>query len=123
MSIPFKEKRRRGIIPYVRHHLHYRDLNKLEDGISEKTLQVVHSMSAFLGCIGLALFKGWELALISLSSLPVISITIGAIAVLSTKLSKNELEAYAKAGSIAEEVLSSIRTVTAFNGQKKESER
>ncbi|KAK6631142.1 hypothetical protein RUM43_014238 [Polyplax serrata] len=99
------------------------DLNKLEDGISEKTLQVVHSMSAFLGCIGLALFKGWELALISLSSLPVISITIGAIAVLSTKLSKNELEAYAKAGSIAEEVLSSIRTVTAFNGQKKESER
>ena len=30
---------------------------------------------------------------------------------------------YAKAGAIAEEVLSSIRTVMAFNGQEKESHR
>ena len=34
-----------------------------------------------------------------------------------------ELDAYAKAGSIAEEVLSSIRTVAAFGGEKKEIER
>jgi len=31
-----------------------------------------------------------------------------------------ELAAYAKAGAVAEEVLSSIRTVVAFNGQDKE---
>ena len=102
---------------------HYRDLNKLEEGISEKCLHVVHSLSAFVGCIVLALLKGWELALISLSSLPVISITIGVIGFISSRLSKNELEAYAKAGSIAEEVLSSIRTVVAFDGSNKESLR
>lgn len=34
-----------------------------------------------------------------------------------------ELAAYAKAGSVAEEVLGSIRTVIAFGGQKKEIER
>lgn len=42
---------------------------------------------------------------------------------LTTKLAKNELEAYASAGSIAEEALSLIRTVTAFGGQQKETER
>ena len=33
------------------------------------------------------------------------------------------MTAYGKAGSIAEEVLSSIRTVVAFGGQEKEVER
>ena len=33
------------------------------------------------------------------------------------------LDAYAKAGSIAVEVLSSIRTVAAFGGEKKEIKR
>ena len=35
-------------------------------------------------------------------------------------MTTKELDAYAKAGSIAEEVLSSIRTVAAFGGEKKE---
>lgn len=42
---------------------------------------------------------------------------------MSTKLAKKELEAYGAAGAIAEEVLSSIRTVVAFGGQKKEAGR
>lgn len=41
------------------------------------------------------------------------------ISVFTTK----ELDAYAKAGAIAEEVLSSIKTVAAFGGEEKESER
>ena len=38
-------------------------------------------------------------------------------------MTKNELSSYAKAGAIADEVLSSIRTVFAFNGAQKEHER
>jgi methionine aminopeptidase len=38
-------------------------------------------------------------------------------------LSELELQAYGTAGAIAEEVLSSIRTVVAFGGQDKEVER
>ena len=34
-----------------------------------------------------------------------------------------EMKAYSMANEIAEEVLGAIRTVTAFNGQTKESER
>ncbi|OXB76842.1 UNVERIFIED_CONTAM: hypothetical protein H355_002535 [Colinus virginianus] len=39
------------------------------------------------------------------------------------KLTGRELKAYAKAGGVADEVLSSIRTVAAFGGEKKEVER
>lgn len=34
-----------------------------------------------------------------------------------------ELQAYSTANAIAQEVLGAIRTVTAFSGQKKETER
>ena len=41
----------------------------------------------------------------------------------TTRFTEAELAAYAKAGDVAEEVLSSIRTVTAFGGQREETER
>ena len=40
-----------------------------------------------------------------------------------TKLSVIEVETYGKAGTVAEEVISSIRTVLSYNGQKKEIQR
>ena len=42
---------------------------------------------------------------------------------LAAAFTKKELDAYAKAGAIAEEVISSIRTVAAFDGQEKEIKR
>jgi len=38
---------------------------------------------------------------------------------LLASLTAKELSAYAKAGAVAEEVLTAIRTVVAFNGQQK----
>lgn len=73
----------------------------MEDGIGEKVVLYVHFIGAFLGSLILALSKGWELALICLISLPVTAIIMGIVAFLSTKLSKNELDAYGKAGTIA----------------------
>ena len=42
---------------------------------------------------------------------------------LNNYKSKQELDSYAKAGDIAEEVLAAIRTVTAFGGQPEEISR
>ena len=53
----------------------------------------------------------------------VLSISLGMIARSQTTLTEKELKAYGKAGAIAEEVLSSIRTVVAFGGQQKEVKR
>ena len=38
-------------------------------------------------------------------------------------MTSNELKSYAKAGAVAEEVFTAIRTVFAFNGQPKEIKR
>jgi len=38
---------------------------------------------------------------------------------LLTSLTAKELSAYAKAGAVAEEILTAMRTVVAFNGQQK----
>ena len=40
-----------------------------------------------------------------------------------TSMTTKELEAYAKSGAVAEEVISSIRTVIAFGGQEKACNR
>lgn len=101
----------------------YRDITKLEDGLGEKVSMFLHFQVAFVASIILALVKGWELALICLTSLPISMISLGVVALLTSKLAKKELDAYGAAGAIAEEVLSAIRTVVAFGGQKKEISR
>lgn len=83
----------------------------------------VYFIVAFLSSLILALVKGWELALICLISLPVVMISLGIVALITSKIAKKELDAYGAAGAIAEEVLSSIRTVMAFGGQRKELDR
>ena len=42
---------------------------------------------------------------------------------MAADMTAKELEAYAKAGAIAEEVFGAIRTVVAFGGQDKEVSR
>ncbi|GLH02038.1 Multidrug resistance protein homolog 49 [Gryllus bimaculatus] len=99
------------------------DLIKLEEGLGEKVAMFIHFQISFVACLIVAFVKGWELALVCLVSFPVTMISMAIVGVISSRLAKQELEAYGKAGTIAEEVLSSMRTVIAFGGQKKESER
>lgn len=42
---------------------------------------------------------------------------------LGSSFTTKELDAYAKAGAVAEEVLGGVRTVVAFGGQEKECKR
>ena len=64
-----------------------------------------------------------ELTLVMMVSTPVLAISMGILAKVQASLTENELKAYAKAGGVAEEVFSSVRTVMAFGGQKKEIDR
>lgn len=54
----------------------------MEDGIAEKVVMFVHFMVAFAGSIALAFYKGWQLALVCLCSLPVTFIAMGLVAVV-----------------------------------------
>nr|CAD7261440.1 unnamed protein product [Timema shepardi] len=99
------------------------DLNKLEEGIGEKVAMCEFYLVAFISSITLAFIKGWELTLICLVSLPITLLFVGITTRIASALSRKELEVYGQAGSIAEEVLSSIRTVVAFGGESKEVDR
>jgi ATP-binding cassette subfamily B (MDR/TAP) protein 1 len=99
------------------------NLSKFEEGIGEKVATFIFFESIFVSGIIMALVLGWKLALICIVSLPVSFGVTMIVSWLSTKFSRQEMEAYGAAGSIAEEVLSSVRTVVAFDGQKKEITR
>ncbi|CAG9824229.1 unnamed protein product [Phaedon cochleariae] len=99
------------------------NISKIEEGIGEKIGVFLFFESTFVAGIIMALIKGWKLALVCVVSLPLSTIIMALITMISTKFSQQELEAYGFAGSVAQEVFSSIRTVVAFEGQEKESER
>jgi ATP-binding cassette, subfamily B (MDR/TAP), member 1 len=80
-------------------------------------------VTTFIGGVVVAFAKGWKLTLVILSVSPLLFVTSVMFAQLAEALSTNELKSYARAGAVAEEVFSSIRTVFAFNGVKKDHKR
>ncbi|KAF9409367.1 hypothetical protein HW555_011261 [Spodoptera exigua] len=95
----------------------------LEEGIGEKLSTFFFYQASFLSSVIMALVKGWKLALLCLISFPVTMTLVGVAGLIAANLSKKEAVATGKAGAIAEEVISAIRTVYAFSGQEKELER
>ncbi|GBP59397.1 Multidrug resistance protein 1 [Eumeta japonica] len=71
----------------------------------------------------MALVKAWKLVLLCLITFPVTLLLFALSGIIASKFTKLETVALGRASSVAEEVLSSIRTVYAFNGQHKELER
>ncbi|CAL8070818.1 unnamed protein product [Orchesella dallaii] len=100
------------------------DMLKLQKAMSEKLGMLV---SAIINCIvlmALSFACGWKLTLALAAFIPVLAMITGFDAnVQKSTMTSKEQRAYAEAGEVAEEVLSNIRTVQAFNGQYKEVER
>ncbi|KAL9972823.1 hypothetical protein ACROYT_G019202 [Oculina patagonica] len=96
------------------------DLNKVNDGIGQKIGMFIMSITLVIVGFIMGFVYGWKLTLVIIAISPLIAIAGGIMGKLLTSMTTKELDAYAKAGSIAEEVLSSIRTVAAFGGEKKE---
>ncbi|XP_032093915.1 ATP-dependent translocase ABCB1 isoform X1 [Thamnophis elegans] len=99
------------------------DVSKINEGIGEKIGMLIQGISAFLSGFIVGFIKGWKLTLVILAVSPVLGLSAAFWAKILSAFTHKELAAYAKAGSVAEEVLGSIRTVIAFGGQKKEIER
>jgi len=99
------------------------DINKIKSGIGDKLGTFVQFFTAFLGGFIVGFIYGWELTLVILAVSPLLAICAAAMTKLLTSMTSLELDAYAKAGAVAEEVLSAIRTVVAFGGEEKEAGR
>ncbi|KAK9759923.1 hypothetical protein K7432_016568, partial [Basidiobolus ranarum] len=96
------------------------DVTVIQEGISQKVGLFVQNLVTFIGGFVLAFVKGWKMALVLLAALPLLA-AVGALMTrfVTTNTSDGQ-GAYASAGGVAEEVLSSIKTVSAFGGQKRE---
>ncbi|KAK1131154.1 hypothetical protein K0M31_017447 [Melipona bicolor] len=99
------------------------DLDKMKDGIGEKLGVFTYLMVSFVSSIVISFVYGWKLTLVVLSCAPIIVIATAVVAKVQSSLTAQELNAYGKAGTVAEEVLGAIRTVIAFNGEQKEVDR
>ncbi|CAF1655721.1 unnamed protein product [Rotaria magnacalcarata] len=99
------------------------DLLKIKDGIGDKMADFLSLLARMIGCLLFALVKGWKLTLVILAVAPLVIIAFNLTIKFTIKYTKEQIHGYAKANSIVQEVLIAIRTVTAFNGQKKEYER
>ncbi|XP_078273190.1 ATP-dependent translocase ABCB1-like isoform X1 [Rhinoraja longicauda] len=99
------------------------DISKIYDGIGDKIGILIQSLTSFIAGFVIGFIKGWKLALVILAVSPILGICAAIWAKILTSFTKQEQNAYAKAGAVAEEALSAIRTVVAFGGQKKEVDR
>lgn len=99
------------------------DVTKIQNGIGDKVAMVIQSVTMFLAGFTIGFVYSWKLTLVILSLTPALVVTGGITGKVIGNLTSKEQSAYAKAGSIAEEVLSSIRTVVAFGGEEKEYQR
>uniref|UniRef100_A0A3B4DWT9 Bile salt export pump n=2 Tax=Pygocentrus nattereri TaxID=42514 RepID=A0A3B4DWT9_PYGNA len=99
------------------------DINKINDAIADQVSIFIQRFTTFLCGFLMGFARGWKLTLVIISVSPLIGVGAALMALFVAKLTGRELQAYAKAGAVADEVLSSIRTVAAFGGEKKEVER
>ncbi|NXJ14883.1 ABCBB protein, partial [Odontophorus gujanensis] len=99
------------------------DVNKINEAIADQVAIFIQRITTFVCGFLLGFVSGWKLTLVIIAVSPLIGIGAAVYGLAVAKLTGRELKAYAKAGGVADEVLSSIRTVAAFGGEKKEVER
>ncbi|KAJ5038208.1 uncharacterized protein L3040_007075 [Drepanopeziza brunnea f. sp. 'multigermtubi'] len=95
------------------------DTNLVQDGISEKVGLTLNALATFITAFVIGFIKSWKLTLILTSTVFAIVAVMGAGSNFIIKYSKQSLASYASGGTIAEEVISSVRNAIAFGTQDK----
>ncbi|EEP79342.1 multidrug resistance protein 3 [Uncinocarpus reesii 1704] len=95
------------------------DTNLIQDGISEKVGLTLTALATFVTAFVIGFIKFWKLTLICSSTVVAMVTMMGAASKFIILFSKKNLESYGEGGTVAEEVLSSIRNATAFGTQEK----
>ncbi|KAF9210452.1 Multidrug resistance protein 1 [Podila verticillata] len=97
------------------------DTQMIYDGMADKVGLAISSFVTFISGFVIGFVKGWKLSLVLLSCVPLIGACAVMMAKITVQQSTKGQDSYSKAGSIAEQAFSSIRTVVAFGGQKRET--
>ena len=95
------------------------DMNNVQDGISEKVGLSLTAVATFVTAFVIAFVQYWLLALILCSTIVAIVLIASSAGGRMKKWNQNAVESYALGGTVAEEVLSSVRNAVAFGTQDK----
>ncbi|KAI1321286.1 Multidrug resistance protein 1 [Mortierella claussenii] len=96
------------------------DTQLIFDGLADKVGLCLGSLATFVAGFVIAFTHGWKMSLVLLTSVPLMALVGGLMSKYSTESSSDGQDSYAKAGGLAEQAIGAIRTVTAFDGQKRE---
>ncbi|KAG5468180.1 hypothetical protein LSCM1_02156 [Leishmania martiniquensis] len=99
------------------------DTRVIQNGINDKLSQgIMHGSMGIIGyAVGFAF--SWELTLVMLGMMPFIIIMAAIIGHIVSKMTESSRKHFAKAGSLATEVMENIRTVQAFGREDYELQR
>ena len=95
------------------------DTNLFQDGISEKVGLTLTAIATFVTAFIIAYVKYWKLALICTSTIGAMFLCMASGSRFIIRYSKMALDSTGDAGTVVEEVISSIRNATAFGTQEK----
>lgn len=93
------------------------DTNLIQEGISEKVAMTISAIATFVAAFVIGFVSYWKLTLILLSTVFALLFCMGGGSTFIVKFSKSNVNAYAEGGSVADEVISSIRNAIAFGTQ------
>ncbi|CAN1292880.1 ABC transporter B family member 4 [Linum perenne] len=91
----------------------------IQEAMGEKVGKFLQLAATFVGGLVIAFIRGWRLALVMLSAIPFMVLSGGIMAKVITKVSANGHQSYSDAGILVEQIISSIRTVASFTGEKR----
>ncbi len=98
-------------------------VNTIQLAIGDKMAIFLQYFATFLSGVTLGFIRGWRLTLVVFAGMPLLALSIASVGLVMKRLTQRQMKSYGVAGSIAEEVLSSVRTVVAFGGERKEAVR
>lgn len=95
------------------------DTNLIQDGISERVGLTLTAVATFITAFIIGFVKFWKLTLICCSTIVCLVLVMGGGSRFIIRYNKQTLDSYGVGGTVAEEVISSIRNATAFGTQEK----
>ncbi|KAF8929098.1 Multidrug resistance protein 1 [Dissophora ornata] len=96
------------------------DTQLIFDGLADKVGLVLSSLSTFVSGFIIAFIRGWRMSLVLLCAVPLMAAAGAFMAKFAGETSADGQDAYAAAGGMAEQAIAGIRTIVAFDGQKRE---
>lgn len=99
------------------------DVDLIQAGVGDKVGSFLQFFLQFVVGFIVSFIYGWKMTLVILSVVPVLVLAGYLFGKVSAESTEEGQSAYGEAGAVANEVLSSIRTVIAYSGQEEESKR